>query len=403
MSKSVLFVSVLLFMAVPAMAATTVTLTCTSDGNEVTVRYASSSDVNLVRAFGLDVNTADANINVVEANALSYYRIYPGQIDIIDGEVDDYGEPYASGDLRDKKVTIEMGSLYTTDSNYQSDPDAGYNMKPARAGILLKFKVGGNCRYKVDVNDLRGGIVMEDPYETPSITRPLCQGTVVVGCIVPDVVGMTQADANAAIIAAQLVVGTITKQHSDTVPAGEVISQDPTDGGTVVNCGSAVDITVSLGPCVVPNVVNTAEAAAKTAITAAGFVNGNRTTACSDTIGAGKVISTTPGAGATPGCGTAVDREISTGPCTCACLGDINRDNQKSNTDYNMLKARLNQAYVLTNVYEVIKGDEVTGQLYDICADMNADGKINNTDYNQLKGKLNVCYVNTGQYVCTCP
>ena len=66
------------------------------------------------------------------------------------------------------------------------------------------------------------------------------------GALVPDVVGQPQNDAEAAIEAAGLTVGTITQQHSNSVPAGSVISQDPV-GGTQVAPGSAVDLVVSLG------------------------------------------------------------------------------------------------------------------------------------------------------------
>ena len=48
---------------------------------------------------------------------------------------------------------------------------------------------------------------------------------------VPDVVGLSQADAEAAIVAANLTVGTVTHgRTSATVPAGDVISQDPVGG-----------------------------------------------------------------------------------------------------------------------------------------------------------------------------
>jgi RHS repeat-associated protein len=68
---------------------------------------------------------------------------------------------------------------------------------------------------------------------------------------VPDVVGLSQADAGAAINAAGLIVGTTTQQYSDTVPAGLVISQNPA-AGTSVEGGSQVDLVVSLGPLPMP-------------------------------------------------------------------------------------------------------------------------------------------------------
>ena len=50
------------------------------------------------------------------------------------------------------------------------------------------------------------------------------------GALVPDVVGLSQAAAEAAIVAANLTVGTVTHENSATVPMGEVISQDPVGG-----------------------------------------------------------------------------------------------------------------------------------------------------------------------------
>lgn len=66
--------------------------------------------------------------------------------------------------------------------------------------------------------------------------------------LVPDVddPGTTQAAATAAIEGVGLVVAVVTA-YSATVPAGEVISQDPAAGSSVAP-GSTVTITVSLGP-----------------------------------------------------------------------------------------------------------------------------------------------------------
>ena len=61
---------------------------------------------------------------------------------------------------------------------------------------------------------------------------------------VPNVVGQTQAAASTAITARGWCVGTVTQQSSATVPAGNVISQNPT-AGTSVAAGSAVNLVVS--------------------------------------------------------------------------------------------------------------------------------------------------------------
>jgi hypothetical protein len=71
--------------------------------------------------------------------------------------------------------------------------------------------------------------------------------------VVPNVVGDSQSVATAAIIAADLVLGTVTSVV-DPSTAGTVLSQTPS-AGTHVNFGTPVNITVSLGPVVPPKAV----------------------------------------------------------------------------------------------------------------------------------------------------
>ncbi len=64
---------------------------------------------------------------------------------------------------------------------------------------------------------------------------------------VPLVIGLTQAAATTSLTGAGLAVGTVSTVTSATVAAGRVISQSP-NGGTSVAPGTAVTLTVSLGP-----------------------------------------------------------------------------------------------------------------------------------------------------------
>ena len=64
---------------------------------------------------------------------------------------------------------------------------------------------------------------------------------------VPDVVGMTQTAAGTALTNALLAVGAVTKLYSPTVPAGQVMNQDPA-AGTNAAVGTSVDLGVSTGP-----------------------------------------------------------------------------------------------------------------------------------------------------------
>ncbi len=75
-----------------------------------------------------------------------------------------------------------------------------------------------------------------------------CDGQVDEGVAVavPDVASLTQAGAEALIASTGLITGTVSTASSDTVPAGDVISQNPLVGA-IVAPGSAVDIVVSTG------------------------------------------------------------------------------------------------------------------------------------------------------------
>ncbi|RLB79228.1 MAG: hypothetical protein DRH17_14110, partial [Deltaproteobacteria bacterium] len=132
--------------------------------------------------------------------------------------------------------------------------------------------------------------------------------------IVPDVTGQAQATAESNIVAANLVVGTVTTSYSFVVPAGDVISQNPT-GGASVPPGTSVDIEVSLGVemVTVPDVVGLAQATAESDIVAVGLVVGTVTTSYSETVPAGDVISQNPAGGASVEIASSVDIEVSLG------------------------------------------------------------------------------------------
>ena len=64
---------------------------------------------------------------------------------------------------------------------------------------------------------------------------------------VPNVVGMTQTAAGTALSNALLSLGSVTTLYSATIPAGQVMQEDPAAGASVVP-GAAVNLEVSKGP-----------------------------------------------------------------------------------------------------------------------------------------------------------
>ncbi len=98
---------------------------------------------------------------------------------------------------------------------------------------------------------------------------------------VPDLSALAQADAEAALTAAGLTLGTVSPQTSTSVPSGEVISQTPS-AGTKVDKGSPVSIVVSSGTpsaspsptasgVAVPNVYGMDSTTASNTLAALGF------------------------------------------------------------------------------------------------------------------------------------
>ena len=80
-------------------------------------------------------------------------------------------------------------------------------------------------------------------------------------------VGMSESDAAAALVAAKLTLGTITQANSATVPAGKVIETDPIANSDVAQ-GSVVNLVVSNGQVNVPDVRNLSISDAQSQVTA---------------------------------------------------------------------------------------------------------------------------------------
>jgi len=343
MKKTLLIVAMLLLVATPVMASTTVKVLVNpadqftaSDGNKVQpVSIAYVTDVN-VRAFALDINVRDVNgapnfqriynFKTGESNAASPgYGIFPSRFrEFIVVTDPNWGNPNynptvawaepgsANTGIGFPKMIVEMGALYAGDGN-----------KPAWSGTLFKFDVNawgavGTFHIDVAADTLRGGVVSNDGNQiVPPILvlegNDACFPPTT--CVLPDVVSQPEAVATAAITNAGFTLGNRTTACSDVpgIIAGDIISTNPAAG--VYTCGIPVDYVVSTGPCcvIVPNVVGQLCSAAPGMITGVGLVVGNVTTAYSTTVAAGYVISQNP---PNPNCvplGSAVDYVCSLG------------------------------------------------------------------------------------------
>ncbi len=196
--KKMTFVLAVLLFAAPAWA-TNVTVTATQVGTTDQVEISYSADVNLPRAFGLDITVTDGNIVACEPNMVGEctatvrgFGIFPGTIQIDDdGNVTDDGTPVAPSDdpgalggINTNGITIEMGSLYT-------DVNA-----PASSGVLCTIVVTESCTVNIAGNAARCGegspdlgVVMENPDEVVTPTYIPCDVTLEPPVCVGDIDG----------------------------------------------------------------------------------------------------------------------------------------------------------------------------------------------------------------------
>ena len=136
---------------------------------------------------------------------------------------------------------------------------------------------------------------------------------------VPNIVGMTEGDANSAIQDADLSVGNPSRERSDEFDEGRIIRADP-EPGTEVDKGTAIDYVVSDGPATVliPDVRGMQESDARRALT-----DSCSTPPCldvsvrreySDSVAEGAVIDTDPSPGERVNYGSDIEVIVSQGP-----------------------------------------------------------------------------------------
>lgn len=153
-----LFLMLAVLLVASAAYAADVTISCTADGNVVTVSYTASAEANIPRAFALDIQlSTDATITDVTPLDPNYW-VYPGSYD--EDPCTPVGDPCDSYDTLPGEdsngITIEMASLHSPTGNV-ANPNA-----PDISNALLSFKVSGDCNVYISSNAARGKVVFYD-------------------------------------------------------------------------------------------------------------------------------------------------------------------------------------------------------------------------------------------------
>jgi len=152
----------------------------------------------------------------------------------------------------------------------------------------------------------------------PGLTIELVRSLGPVPRQVPDLVGATSDDADQAIAAARLTVGTVTEINDEEAEPGTVleatIGGEPATPGTEYPTGTVVDLVVSAGPAprAVPALVGLTRADAERALQPLGLSLGVAEE-FSETVSEGQIISISPAAGTEVPRGSTVTVTVSLG------------------------------------------------------------------------------------------
>ncbi|MBO6148194.1 MAG: protein kinase [Lachnospiraceae bacterium] len=167
------------------------------------------------------------------------------------------------------------------------------------------------------ISDEAGNELSEDSEVDVGSTVVLTVSSGADGTAVPSVVGFSRAEAKVT-LENQGFQMEVSEAESDTVPAGDVISQSP-EGGDSAASGSTVAVVISTGAAdaapdrTVPNLVGLTEIEAKASLAASEISFGEVKEENSATVAAGVVISQTPEAGQTVDDTTTVSFVVSKG------------------------------------------------------------------------------------------
>lgn len=232
---------------------------------------------------------------------------------------------HSSSDDGDE-LTIETSSGTTIVPNVVGMTVAEAGEALTKAGLTAKATYKESTEYEKDYivsQDIEGNTEVD----SGTVLNLVVSSGKIVGVNVPDVVGLTEAEAKVRLEAEGFAMQK-QLQDSDAVEKGKVISQNPL-GATTAAKGSDVTVVISSGINVeqmeMPDLTGKTEEEAKVVIEEEGLSVGTVSEEDSDTVEKGKVISQSPAAGGTVDKGTTVDLKISLGKKvkTYSCSVDV--------------------------------------------------------------------------------
>jgi serine/threonine-protein kinase len=247
--------------------------------------------------------TRDQAAAQVEANHWQLITKEDRRDGTVAGQVIEQDPPAGTSLAEDKPVTLTI-SLGNTLTDVPIDAVAGKPLAEATTILQQASLTVGAVLEQFDETVEKGVVISVDPNTPPQLPKNEAVGLIVSKGPQPRTIpavtaGMTYEAAAQALAALQLTAAKV-ELFNDTVPVGQVIAFDPA-AGTQVERGANVNVQVSKGPNVIPDVSRLSVADAADALQKAGYVvagvDGNPTRT---------VVGTNPPAGTPAKQGTGV-------------------------------------------------------------------------------------------------
>ncbi len=283
------------------------------EGTQVDVVVAGKAEVKVPDVVGMTADEAARTLGAAGLQSESVQVENEAEPGTVVDQSPAAGTPVAPGSQ--VTVMVSTGVTQTLVPKVVGLTEADATATLEEAG----YKVEKDTTYD---DQVEAGIVVNQSPDAGTAAEPGAAVTITVSkgsnptVTVPNVVGMTEAEAAKALSDAGY-EPVSSGSFDNTVPAGDVISQDP-QAGVAASVGSAVNIVISLGPkpaqtATVPDVVGQTEAEAVAALEQAGY-QVVTATIYSDDVPKGVVGEQVPPAGSVTQPGITVGIVASAGP-----------------------------------------------------------------------------------------
>jgi serine/threonine-protein kinase len=214
-----------------------------SKSGEDTEVVSEDEGVEVPDLLGMTEEEAKAALKELE---LGYKKI--GEVSSDEYEAGQICQQSHGGETVEKNMTIEV-MISNGKGDIQVPDVVGKDLETAIT-LLRDAGFNYNPTYEFSEDVPQGKIISQSPEaggrgkEGDLITLVVSQG--IESVKIPSLSGMTEKEAKKALENASLKLGNVTKESSDSVASGKVISQDPSSG--YADAGSSVNIVISTGP-----------------------------------------------------------------------------------------------------------------------------------------------------------